>query len=267
MNDFPDPAEYFERREAQREADRKLIPTEILEQSIINLITNSEQFNLRLPVDRLQMIFTATRALKVIQTIESLPASEREPACRRLFSQAFNAHTNVLTMPVALLIGSTNKPAWQNGTSTGMSVCIAMFTTADLGLRSLLAEEFELLDTVPRFADTRIRLNLLRLAASRDPKSDARLSAQIGDEVKTSAAQTGTGQMLMTNWVAHFASITGQIPPALTNSSLDPYNYVKEYEFLRWREPAREYVDARARVQGTAQEELILKLRKIVFAP
>jgi beta-lactamase regulating signal transducer with metallopeptidase domain len=276
----------------QRLSDRDAIRAETVYESMRNLITNYPQFIdvafSQGPRTHLETMLVADRARKVIQTVESLPAAEQERTCRALFDLAITAHTNQIKIVGQ---GRTN-PELGSPISTLMSVCVAMFTTADLGLRGLLAEEFAQLDPVPSLVpstldslarratsglavpDNRFQLNLLRLAALRDATPGSQLLAQLEEELRTNALRATAGNTI-TNivrvqhwavWGASIVRIRGQPPPALAGGTPDPTDTAKLYEFLDWPGPIHEPADVHEK-KKQARAQLILDLRGIVLAP
>ena len=264
---------------ARIEADRNWVATETLNESMLNLISNNQQYSLsRGALGHLGRLFISARALKVIQTVEDLRAPEQEPACRNLFVQAFSAHTNELSGELS----SRQAALWQSSISTGMSVCVAMFTAADLGLRGLLAEEFAQLDPIQDrvaasnmrrmegngFAvpDEHFQLNVLRLVALRDPSFERRRLSLLESELATNAVQTISRTVKLTNWVAveqRSALFTRQAPPVLVSNQLAQTEVFKRYDFLYWKD-SDPFTNQR---QEPARRQLVGKIRGIVFAP
>jgi hypothetical protein len=265
---------------ARLEADRNWVATETLNESMLNLISNNQQYSLsgRGALGHLGRLFISARALKVIQTVEDLPAPQQEPACRNLFVQAFGAHTNELSGELR----SRQAALWQSSISTGMSVCVAMFTAADLGLRGLLAEEFAQLDSIQDrvaasnmrrmegngFAvpDEHFQLNVLRLVALRDPSFERRRLSLLESELGTNAVQTISRTVKLTNWVAieqRRALFTRQASPILGSNQLAQTELLKQYDFLYWKD-SDPFTNQR---QEPARRQLVGEIRGIVLAP
>jgi hypothetical protein len=264
---------------------------ETVYESMRNLITIYPQFNSVAvwpgPQTHLETMLRAARARKVIQTVESLPTQEQERTCRALFDLAITAHTNQIKLTGQ---SRTKAPSWVSPQGALMSVCVAMFTTADLGLRGLLAEEFAQLDAVPDLVpsglsslvqratsklsvpDSRFQLNLLRLVALRDATPGSLLLAQLEEGLRTNALRATAGNTI-TNivrvqhwavWGASIERIRGQPPPALAGSTPDPTDTAKLYEFLDWPGPMHEAADVHE-MKKQARAQLILELRKLVL--
>jgi hypothetical protein len=250
---------------ARRDADRNLVAIETLDESVLNLITNDQQFitvAMGAGTGELPILLRVTRALKVIQTIEALPASEQESACRAFFTRALAAHTNQLTRPVH----STGGPAWQSLVSTRLSLFAAMFTTADLGLRGLLHEEFVQVGSVRSIMHSISELNLLRLVVSHDRAPGTNLLAVLEESLKTDAARTVSTKLRMTNWVDRvqaLARVTGQPPPQVKMGNSNSVNLARDCDLLAWK--GYETYDEDAAQKKQAQEDLVLELRRAVL--
>jgi hypothetical protein len=270
--DVPGAAAYLKRLAA----DRASLATESLHESMMNVITNDQQFisASATPRPNLEMMLGATRAVQVIHTVERLPATRQEAACRELFAIAFTAHTNQLRRPS----GSKRTAQWQSIVSTDMAVCLAMFAAADLGLSRTLADQFSALDHLQgelanldtagvrrTFAlpDNRFQLNVLRLVAVRDPQLAKSALKLVDNELETNAVRTVSTEAQL-----------GDRPPAivpagarrLVSTSKGAKNaQTKRYEFLDWQNynPLKPGADK----QKLAQQGLIATLRRIVFAP
>jgi hypothetical protein len=138
----------------------KVIKKESLDESIEQLIRDREQFvfpgfysQVKFAQIKLERMLSSRRTIKVLQSFKKLSRNEQEPKCKEFFYKVFKAHTNALCVNIKRKVEPT-LPIPATG-ETQLALCAAMFTTADLGLRETLAEEFTQLD---RFQEDTARI-------------------------------------------------------------------------------------------------------------
>ena len=174
---------------------------ESLDRSIRRLISDDQQYfgfitGADFRESNLEEMLTSRRVVKVLLSIKRLPPAQREAKCQQMFAQVFRVHTNTFRVILQHEKNPSSPRNTQSMLATQLSLCAAMFATADSGRRDLLADEFAQLDrlrvdlelrlfshqppcsagivgVILRYAvpDTRFLASALRLAASADPAS------------------------------------------------------------------------------------------------
>ena len=277
---------------AQHLSDAKIteMKKESLEQSISNLLTNEGQFyrngSTLVQEDCLERFLAARRAVKVIQSIESLPVAEREKYCTQMFARSFELHSNTVKAIQKQWQDSSAPTNRQSLLSTREATCIAMFVAADLGLRLVLADEFEQLDrfrddiVAPYIAnhpgsngslerlqaltlidlavpDNRFQLNVLRLAALRGAMDGGRMRGLVDAALKTDQLRLTNSVLLITGWDAQTTSFE-----ALNGGLLNTSRGLTQYEVFDWIEvPDRKHDELQDQ-----QRQIIQRVRQLVFS-
>jgi hypothetical protein len=279
----------------RKKVDLKSISGETLRESMLNIITNGQQFFGKIPPtyygaqDNLETTLAYPRPLKVIQTVETLPAKDREQTCKELFALAFSTHTNTF----ASVLRMWNDPAYTNKMSmlsSRMGVCLATFIAADSGLRDVLSDELAQLyrfrdEVVERAVaahpaqtlndrgfvhnmrryyvpDNRFQLNLLRLVAVRDADDGNRVLKLVDEELRTNTLRTSSRGMPVTKWDAPASWFDEQLP-GCGRRNMDARDVVKQYELLDWGDSRVRQAPEDGDLER--QQELVRKLRYLVF--
>jgi hypothetical protein len=232
------------------------------------------------PQADLEEMLSNDRAVKVLESIQKLPAPECEAACQNLFTKAFQVHTNGFYSTLR----SFDDPAVKSAT-TGvcgkLTMLLAMFATADSGNRALLAKQFAQLDLftedaisvmdhrqdkatreyAPYFPlmyppDTRAQVNLLYLVALHERQGAGDLLSQVQGELERSPGLTKgvfpmAGFMPGTSFKTFWSRSSGNTGKVMTNYFVWEWSGVAQYDI-----PGRE------KFQGP----LIKKLRSMVFS-
>jgi hypothetical protein len=93
---------------------------------------------------------------EVLHTIKTLPLNDREKKCKDIFARAFQSHTNVIWVNYKKLF-NTNSPSSRYSTrNTQLTVCVALYATAEMGAQGLLAEELAQINRLKTEMDQRI---------------------------------------------------------------------------------------------------------------
>ncbi|MCX6925894.1 MAG: hypothetical protein NT154_22210, partial [Verrucomicrobia bacterium] len=228
----------------------------------------------------MEVIFASRRTLKVIQSLETLPAAEREATCAQIFAKAFQIHTNTYWVAMRSREDPSAPTNRQSMLSTLMAMCTAMFATAELGRSDMLLRQFAQLDEFQqqferRLAahgnsypagligvlkdllkpDNRLQLNVLRLAVASGGGGNrqqllARFDAECGH------MDLRTEELTITRWDARTTAFDNRWPHM--NSPVDTRGGVTKCVFYAWINP--EDVEAHPGLQ----EGQIRKLRQIV---
>jgi hypothetical protein len=259
---------------------------ETLEQATWNVLTNSQQYygyispelNPRINVEQM---LAARRAVKVIQSVEGLPAGQRENVCKSTFALAFNVHTNTISIAMQAREDPTAPRNHQSLLATQIGICTAMFITADLGLRDELSKQFQQLeryrdevikqrisarpDAHPPLAahvvllysmpDLRFQLCVLRLAAERGAHGPIMLTL-VDEEIRTNNVHATARDVPVVAWNAETTWFEEIKPGRPLGTRMDGSKGVKRYRVFDLPRNADE-----EDVRG-----LIRKLRQLVAA-
>lgn len=271
-------------------AELATLKAETLENSILNIITNDQQYHgyitEALGADiNLEQMLAARRVVKVLEDVKALPPGKRRAACIDMFTQALGIHTNAYRVMMSNVEDPSSPQNKQSLLASQIGLCAAMFTAADLGLLDVLSNEFAQLDWfqnevvekrmvrnasaydgvmgqlrahVTRYyavPDNRFQLNVLRLAASRHVKAEEEMLGLVDAELRTNRVQVRSMEIPVTAWDAHTTWFE-QIGPV--RSPMDTREGVTHYVFLEWLHDS----DSRNK---DLQQQLIHRLRELIF--
>jgi len=220
-------------------SETDLLHKESFEQSVSDLITNHQQFLYR-PESAdscLDMMLATPRAVKIIEAVESLSPAERETTCRRIFAQ-----------------GARN---------------VAMFIAADLGMRSLLADQFRSIESprgavnTPSYND--FLLNILQLAASHDGELSLKVSKVVEEAIEAERGSTRMGSVIDAKYDlprTHLVTVLdGEIDWFARVSAgiqhVEAPKILKTWQFVNW---------SRFGTVSRHGDLLVLKWKELVFA-
>jgi hypothetical protein len=143
------------------------------DQSIENVLTNSDQFtgvNSARSGDQveLEQMLSARRAVKLLNTLEALPMNKRVEKCRELFDRVMRVYGLVYEDLAVSGSGPWEPPIQQRGRyHPTEALCLAMFATAETGRRDILAEQFQRLDDLRHRVERRMDDNQAAYCYSR----------------------------------------------------------------------------------------------------
>jgi hypothetical protein len=259
---------------------------EQLDQSISNLVTTNWQYDYpgfhtgrAFAQVNLEQMLSNRRSVKVLQSIDSLPQEQKEAICRSLFAVAFQVHTNALRMICDQIENPSAPTNRQSFRVTQIAMGTAMLAAADNGLKAVLSQQFEQLDSlrkttemhadalgnprVLRFLleshlvpDNRLQVNVLRLlAAQTEAGQGSTVLAKVEDECRKANMITNP-PLSLSRWDAR----TTYFEELLVVSPGDKDTSVKVYHFLDWRD-TEDLLDLAGK-----QADLVNRLRGLVFS-
>lgn len=208
---------------------------ETWDQSVEDLLTNGNQF-LELGIGaeplgseaQLEQMLSARRAIKILNTIEALPANKRIQRCEELFDRVRRASEEMFN--AAMLRRKQGTAREYEPLVTGHAVGLALFATAETGRRDILAKQFARLEEIGEYGphvEARFQINVLRLAVSRDPSAPENLLDRI--DAYCRSVSMITNEVTVVSWNARTTAFE-----ELVGSAPDLSKGLKTYLFYDW---------------------------------
>lgn len=226
------------------------------------------------PQTDLEQMLSNPRAIKILDHIQGLSERDQALTCEALFARAFKIHTNLFSVWV-LMQADPKIQIKSSVMCSRLTMLLAMFATADRGDRALLAKQFGQLDRFiaeanriiaaqppkakadlstyfPLFfpQENRSQLNLLQLAADREPNRSLKLFGQVERELEQ--ANMAKSEMKIFPWETDYETRWGR-------GNTDTNKHVTIYKFYNWTGVSE--VDS----EKPAPAALVKKLRAIVL--
>jgi hypothetical protein len=260
------------------------LKTENLETAIVTIITNDDQYYwpgyrsaAAAAQTQIEVMLSSRRCVKLLQSVEEMPESQRAIVSDQLFSKALLIHSNIYDVILTKLDGLTLDDVMKQGgvvTSDPAAHCVysrqiamgmGMLINANFGRNDLLLNQFLQLDDMrSRFRarmdatkvpipllescivpENRFQVNVLRLAAMR---SSPAMLEQVDQECRL--ANMKSKQIPVVAWDAE----TTWFEQWALNVNMDTNQPATLYTFYDWDGSSK-----------SEQERLVLKLRSVVL--